>query len=246
MATGFMCALLKFGAGTVVSSMLHQTPVASRRSSTLTFAVALLLIQSCPGDLVNTCLNGPTHLMVFVANALYKARKFTFALEASVAIGAQIPLTVLVTWLAVEGSSSARRVESVLHRLFHHPSPAASWYDFVHGVFLPLLRQAVPIVVLSLASRAALMAGDGGEHDATGGSANVLQGYGVSCSFWLTFFTVMCRVNGTERPTFPCCCIHVVVTVSIYTHAWKKARRLKADNMDGHEPKVNSKFKRAR
>ena len=178
---GFMCALLKFGAGTVVSLMLHQTPVLLRGvRHTLTFAVALLLIQSCPGDLVNTFLNGPTHLMVCVANALYKARKFTFALEASVAIGAQIPLTVLVTWLAVEGSSSARRVESVLHRFFHHPSPTATWYDFVHGVFLPLLRQAVPIVVLSLASRAALMAGDGGEHDATGGSANVLLGYGVS------------------------------------------------------------------
>ena len=156
---GFMCAFLKFGAGTAVSLLLHETPVLLRGTRhMLTFAVALLLIQSCPGDVCNTCLNGPVHLIVCAANALYKVRKFTFALEASLALETGgMGTALLVTWLAVEGSSASRRVESVLHRYVCANGSAVSSADVVRDVAMPLLRMATPVLLLAIISGAVLV-----------------------------------------------------------------------------------------
>ena len=152
---GFMCAFLKFGAGTTVSLVLHETPVLLRGIRHMfSFAAALLLIQSCPGDVCNTCLNGPLHLVVCAANALYKVRKFTFALEASLAMKTGSSGTaLLVTWLAVEGSSASRRIESIFHRYMCANDSTVSSADVVRDVAMPILRMATPVLLLAIISR---------------------------------------------------------------------------------------------
>jgi hypothetical protein len=123
MYLGFICGLLKFGSGTIVSIVLGMDPVLLKGwRHFASFTIALLCVQATPKDVFFKVLSAPdvrglvVRCVVYMACALYKLRKLTFVVHMTRNIGYGSPVTLLLSVLELEGSGVLRRFENhIMH-----------------------------------------------------------------------------------------------------------------------------------
>eukprot|EP00946_MAST-07B_sp_MAST-7B-sp1_P005302 g5302.t1 len=94
MYLGFICGLLKFGSGTVVSVVLGLDPVLLKGwRHFASFTIALLCVQATPNDVFFKVLSASDirglflRCIVYMACALYKLRKLTFVVHMTRNVG---------------------------------------------------------------------------------------------------------------------------------------------------------------
>ena len=110
MYLGFICGLLKFGSGTVVSIVLGLDPVLLKGwRHFVSFTIALLCVQATPNDVFYKVLSAPDirglflRSIVYMACALYKLRKLTFVVHMTRNVGYGLHITVALCVLELEG-----------------------------------------------------------------------------------------------------------------------------------------------
>lgn len=137
MYLGFICGLLKFGSGTVISIVLGLEPVLLKGwRHFASFAAALMCVQAAPKDMFFKVLSAPDvsgislRFVMFMACAIYKLRKLTFVVHTVRNIGHGPAVAIFLSVLELEGSGVLRRLENHLMHV------RWSWNGLKHVAFV--------------------------------------------------------------------------------------------------------------